>query len=30
MVQLISMFRYHIIRLHTKQTTSGPRGAITE
>lgn len=30
MVQFVSMFRYHIIRLQSKQTTSGPRGAITE
>ena len=29
MVQFVSMFRYHIIRLQTKQTTSGPQGTIT-
>ena len=30
MVQFGSMFRYHITRLQTKQTTSGPQVAITE
>lgn len=30
MVQFVSMSRYHIIRLQTKQTTSGPQVAITE
>ena len=30
MVQFVSMFRYHITRLQTKQTTSGPQVAITE
>ena len=30
MVHIISMFRYHTIRLQTTQTTSGPRGSITK
>ena len=30
MVQFVSMFRYHITRLQTKQTTSGPQVTITE
>ena len=30
MVYIISIFRYHIIRLQTTQTTSGPRGTITK
>ena len=30
MVQFVSMFRHHIIRLQTKQTTSGPQVTITE
>lgn len=30
MVHIISIFQYHIIRLQTTQTTSGPRGTITK
>ena len=30
MVHILSMFRYHTIRLQTTQTTSGPRGTITK
>ena len=29
MVYIISLFRYHNIRLHTEQTTSDQRGLIT-